>query len=568
MPCDLRSALSLFAFVTVTTACTAPPLEAFCPIPEHGTPAERLAAVCACQTSQGEQYYPARVRSKLDILFVVSNAPGMAAKQQALAESYAFLTSNLDSSDLDYHLGVISTDVGSWTAADTPFATSAGSCDSFAGDDGRLQATSCLDRPGLSPQAQAACQAVCRDRKFVPNNGLPYLSRHFGNTNAPKVLEPDHRTGKIVDRGPEYALKCMTVLGDSGCAVSSPLESARRALDGHLRANSGFRRDGVPLVVIFFTDSDDCSVQPARRSENDPRTQDCPNPDPNAPASCYRPGPYRCLARDVACNEPLNTPGPKTNCHERPDSPLEPVDTYIQFFAQLGHAPWLYFIGIWPLPDIPTTGPLVVSQDANIAGSPGLRFGTGPTTGCQSPSPDLGPGNAQLRLSRFARPFQLPNRPSWRLEARSQSICDPTQYAQPFGRLMDSIGRKIGPACLPVDPKIGPDGLPLCLIGDVPENNNLSIPDQLMPLCGPGCCQAMSASPYPYTPSLDPSIVAACLPEPSDCYCLFRNNGFCEGWWEVDASISVWRKDNGDPPPNRFTTIRCAAQCAASSSSY
>ena len=78
----------------------------------------------------------------------------------------------------------------------------------------------------------------------------------------------------------------------------------------------------------------------------------------------------------------------------------------------------------------------------------------------------------------------------------------------------------------------------------------------------------MSASPYPDTPSLDPSIVAACLPEPTDCYCLFRNNGFCEGWWEVDASISVWRKDNGDPPPNRFTTIRCAAQCAASSSSY
>lgn len=397
---------SLSVTVLFASACPAPPFAALCPIPENGSAAERQAAACACQGGAAlEQQAWNRIYQKVDFLFVVSNTAGMAAKQQALVAAYAPILAYLTASDFDYHIGVVSSDVGTWTAPDTPFATSTGACDSFAGDDGRLQTRSCRDRPGLSPEARAACAAVCPDSRFLPTDGRPYLSRERGRTNVPQALELDPKTGLLIDRGPEYALGCMLVLGDAGCAVSAPLESARRALDGHIPENDDLLRLDARANLVFLTDRDDCSVQASRRGENDPQPDDCPRPDLAAPATCYSLGAYRCLAGDLRCNEPLNAPGLKTGCQQRPDTYLEPIDSYVRFFASLPQNPQLSIFGNWPLPELGETGEILVTSDPRIPGSAGLRASPGLVSGCRAPDLSEIEGTPQRRLTRLLRSF-------------------------------------------------------------------------------------------------------------------------------------------------------------------
>lgn len=219
----------------------------------------------------------------------------------------------------------------------------------------------------------------------------------------------------MIDRGPEYALGCMLVLGDGGCAVSAPLESARRALDGHLPESDGFLRLDARAGLVFLTDRDDCSVQGSRRGENAPNPGDCPHPDLAAPATCYSLGAYRCLAGDLICNEPFNTHGRKTGCQERPDSYLEPVDSYVRFFASLPQNPRLAIFGDWPLPELGETGELLVTSDARVPGSAGLRVSPGLVSGCRAPDLPGVEGTPQRRLTRFLRSFNA------RLDARSDA---------------------------------------------------------------------------------------------------------------------------------------------------
>lgn len=546
MPCHFRCALS--ALLLFALACTAPPLEAFCPVPDQGTPAERQSALCACTHPLIEAFYPQNVRWKHDILFVVSNGPGMAAKQQALAKAYAELVTIMNAADFDYQIGVVSTDVGSWTAPGTIWSTSAGACDSFSGDDGRLQMTSCQDRPGLSPEARAACSTVCPDPSFMPS-GQALLTRHNGKTNVREALVPDPKSGQLVDRGPEYALGCMLMLGDGGCQVSSPLESMRRALDGHSPANKGFPRSGVHLMIFMLSDADDCSMQPGRRGENDPRTQDCTSPDPNAPPGCYGLGAYRCLAGDVACNEPLNTAGTKTGCHQRPDSPLEPIDGYVQFFRELSQDRFVEVFGFWPLPALGDSGLMLVTQDPRVPGSPGLRATPSAASGCRATSGPALSGMPQRRLSKFLTALEGERYTQSREPLPEYSVCDPSHYL-PVEQFSSTIHTKLGLRCLPGIPQLDAQGLPRCEVGEVPESDMNAIPDKLMPLCSAKCC---AEGPF------SANRISACMPEPEDCYCIRREEpGACTG----TAELMVWSKDNADPPPNgTFVNVRCAIEC-------
>lgn len=548
-----------FFLAAVLGSCSAPAVDAVCAVPAEGTVAQQAAAVCACQNGIAEVPIPAYRRKKIDLLLVVGNTAGMAAKQQALAESLAFLPRSLALQDYDYHIGVVSTDVGSWITADTPWTMSAGACDSFAGDDGKLQTTSCLDRGSVSAAAAGACAALCPDRKFLPTDGRAYLARENGKTNVPSSLEPDAMTGQLIDRGPEYAFKCMTILGDAGCTISAPLESARRALDGHLLQNSGFLRPDSLLAVLFLTDEDDCSLQLSRRAEGDPHTQSCVVPDPAAAATCYGLGPYRCLARDVACDQPMNTAGLKTNCHERADSALESVDTYARFFASL-HSPFrTLLLGIWTLPALGNGGQLTVEQDPKVGGSAGLVLGRGNNAGCQSAGSPLITGSAQLRLASFVASLSRELGESPSDFAESVSVCAPTAYAQAVLPLATSIGLGRVASCLPGLPRLRPDGSPLCEVGDVAIDFPAATPAVPMPLCDSGCCTAFANSASA-RPSGDPVIAAACAAEPADCYCAVVSNvaGICPG----GARLGVWRKDNAEAPPDSVTSLRCATQCA------
>ena len=88
--------------------------------------------------------------------------------------------------------------------------------------------------------------------------------------------------------------------------------------------------------MVFLTDEDDCSVQLARRAENNPMTRDCSTPDQEAGYDCFNLD-YRCLARSVMCDQAMNTAGTKTNCKERTSNYLDPVSRFVTFFK--GAAP-------------------------------------------------------------------------------------------------------------------------------------------------------------------------------------------------------------------------------------
>lgn len=368
----------------------------------------------------------------IDVLFVMDNSPSMAPKQRALARQIPLFIQKLDMLGLDYHIGVVSTDIGTNVDATHPWGGNVGTCDTFLGDDGVMQAAACTSRGGLTAEARNACAELCPDDRFVPNNGQPFISKVSGVTNVPVNMVLDPMTGKMVDRGPINAFQCMALLGDSGCGVESPLEAVRRALDGHRADNKGFLRSGSLLAVIFLTDEDDCSVQFGRRTENNPVTMDCPSPDQNAPAGCFNLD-YRCLARSVTCDQPMNTAGVKTNCKERPANYLEATSTYTKFLHTLRPDSRLVIGGIWTLPAIDKGGKLVVARGGGTA-SPFLNRAGAADASCAYAS-DMGIyGQAQLRLSTFAAGFA---------DAQQYSICDIDNFARSVDLIAKTISDKV-----------------------------------------------------------------------------------------------------------------------------
>lgn len=552
--------VGLLGVLLMAGACTSSEVGALCPLPANASAAQKLAAICGCQSSLLKVVADFYRRPQLDLLLVVGNTRSMVKKQQEFAAILPELFSRLDEQHIDYHIGVVSTDVGSWTAADAPWTMSAGACDSFAGDDGRLQASSCLNRSANSAAAGSACAAVCPDRKFLPNDGRPFLARDDGKVNVPVALMTDPKTGQVVDNGPVLALQCLAMLGDGGCRISSPLESARRALDGHLAANRGFRRPDATLYVLFLTDGDDCSVSLARRGDNDPHTQSCASPDADAGASCYSLGAYRCLARDVVCAQPLNVAGAKTGCRERADSYLTPVADYIRFFTSLGPAYRMGVGGIWTLPALTPAAELRVAQNPNVAGSAGLDFAADDPAGCAATGDPTYTGQPQLRLAQLFAALN-PESNRWGEPLQPVNVCAPADYVSALEPFAVRIIREFGPSCLPDLPATLPDGSPACMVGDVPLESPDAAPETLLPVCGATCCTAFSQSYRP--PQLDPLLQSACAAEPADCYCAVPTElSRCRF---SGATFGVWRKDNRDAPPGTALSIQCARQCPAPS---
>lgn len=378
---------------------------------------------------------PRPASRNIDILFLIDNSASMAPKQAMLVRDISKFLQRLDEAGADYHIGFVTSDIGSWAGPGSFWGTPVNGCNSFEGDDGLLQAAACKSRsPKVTPDAQNVCAMLCRDTRFVPTDGKPYLSKVGGVTNVPAAWDIDMVTGKRIDRGIERAFACMGLVGDGGCGTEGQLEAVKRSLDGHRPENAGFLRPGSTLAVIFLTDEDDCSIKMSERLQNDPVTMDCATPDFDAPTSCFNTD-YRCTARSIKCDQPMNVAGVKTNCKARA-SFLESEATYVWFLKRLRPPGRLFVGGIWSL------GPLD-GGDAMSAGLTVYHSALGKTSPLLNRKPSFCAtseygtvsSNPQLRLSKFSRAFSA---------HEEADLCRPDDYAASLDGMAQRIVRMAG----------------------------------------------------------------------------------------------------------------------------
>jgi len=135
----------------------------------------------------------------------------------------------------------------------------------------------------------------------------------------------------------------MVTLGENGCRFPQPLAAAAAALGRDAPPeNAGFLRDTAHLAIVFATDTDDCSV-PADSLLFDP-SQD------SAQAPLGPLNTFRCAAMGVACNGqplPRAPSGPLTNCVPSdlaeqivdPSHAMVPTTMYRQAFGTIKRDP-------------------------------------------------------------------------------------------------------------------------------------------------------------------------------------------------------------------------------------
>jgi hypothetical protein len=527
-------------------ACTAPQVGSPCPIPEKADAKTRQEAVQKCFGLIAGNSNDFRVKKDVDILFMIDNSPSMSPKQAALAKNIPKFIEKIESFGVNYHVGIITSDVGT-TVSDgaTWGAGSESSCDSFSGDDGRLQDLTCDKRNTVSPQASQACTSLCPDNRFKPTDGSKYISKVDGKTNVPPALRLDPMTGRMVDDGPVNAFKCMALVGDSGCGVEGQMEAVRRALKNS--ANGDFLRNGSTLAVIYITDEDDCSVQPSRRSELNPGYRNCTPGQPDS-YDCYKVD-YRCMARSIQCTEGMTTPGGKTNCKERSDSFLEPVKTFYNDLLAVRSADKLLVSGIWTQPniDVAKGGSVTIiggPQTSDLRREPACRNAVDSTV----------VGQPQYRMSQLATMFGKDK--DGNDNAPQLNVCNTDDYPSALDTILKALEKKLVP-CLPITLKtVG--GLPICLVGDVDSNTPDAVPEKYFPLCSTSCCDAWASTK---TPSLaDAGIQSACAGETTDaCYCAIKSKDptVCTEGVNGGVVTGVWRKNNANPPVGKVVNFRC-----------
>ena len=550
-------ALTGLGVTVAMSACVAPQVGNPCPIPDNATDAQRTSALLQCNPGIGTLPVPFSLRKDVDILFLIDNSPSMRPKQQALATNIPKFIQAIDSFGANYHVGIATSDIGIdvaegqlWTNSGTTDITS---CNTFAGPEkSQLRARPCTQNSFNDQAGRDACTALCPDARFVPTDGQNFISNIDGVTNVPVNMKTDPMTGKLVDQGPINAFQCMALVGDTGCGVEGQLEASIRALDGR---NANFLRSNSILAVIYITDEDDCSVRAAQRTQLNPQTRAC---DPAQPDNydCYNLD-YRCLARSIQCNESLLTSGPKTGCTERPDSFLEPLSKYYNFFNKLRpQASKLLISGIWTQPSLSNGGVLQIAQTTTVnPNSTTLNRATGTMASCSYSKDSTIFGQAQYRLSKFASQFGTDPQ-SGQPNALEVSICDIDNYPTALDKIAEALRKRISASCLPVVPKTS-NGKPVCLVGDVDVNTPNASPDNGFPVCSTSCCNAFATSANP-TPA-DAAVQSACAGETTDaCYCAVKSTvGQCQGQGETGIVAGIWRKNGASAPPGKQANFLC-----------
>lgn len=563
--------------VAASSACTAPDFASPCPVPPGATAEQIQAAKQTCYSATQPTLVDPRLHKDVDILFVIDNSPSMTPKQRVLATAIPQFISAIDATGANYQVGIVTTDLGFNVPDGTPTGvrfqetirlsgTAIAACDTAAGDDGVLQNKTCKDRKDLQGEAATACQTLCPDSQYVPQGGVRYISKVDGITNVPVKMVNGQ------DVGPQLAFQCLSLIGDTGCAIEQPLEAAKRALDNHRTDNKGFNRQTSVLAVIFITDEDDCSVQLAKRSLLNPATvsgvdASCGVASQQVNGQCYNVD-YRCQALDLECEQPMNSSGAKKNCRERSNSFLNSIDQYANFFAGLPN-PNLVIAGIWTptlldnlAADATKSGRLFVDY---LGGTRSSDLNRGRTTNaaCYNPDPNLTSdsngffGQAQLRLSSFIRRFRATN-------ISENSICDAQNYPSALSVIANNIIKQFPADCLSRPPRTA-SGRPECAVGYVDASNPNNTPEVTLPVCSAKCCDYFATDSAPNEANnaeLQPNPhlaaeIAACSADP-DCYCAVPSKVNCGG----GVVAGLWRKDNAAPPTGKIVNFQCAVAVA------
>jgi len=200
----------------------------------------------------------------VDVLFVVDDAPGMAALAQTVRAALATFADALKDLPAGYpnlHVAVVSADLGAG-AQDVPACNEGG------------------DRGVFWSVPRGPCAST----------GLPAGQGYFSVADGKADYAPE--------LGLADALACVWPRVDAGCPFPHPFAAALRALgaDGAPAPpeNAGFLRPGAFLAVVLVTNQDDCSA-PADTQIFDPASMYAA--DALGPLTSFR-----CARFGVTCN--------------------------------------------------------------------------------------------------------------------------------------------------------------------------------------------------------------------------------------------------------------------------
>lgn len=220
------------------------------------TGSESSSGESSSESSSGTDTETMASGGAVDVLFVVDNTSSMGLEQAKLVEAIAGFVEALDEANVDWRIGVTTTDDGNpWCGSTSPEA-------------GKLRSTSCRSRLGEFVFAGAdpidATDESCLDICGYDSISIEATATDLDPTPLPRPWIQNiggvHNVGDGVS--PTEALACLLPQGIDGCGFEQPLDSMRKTL---LRAVSseeseyGFLRDDALTAIVFVTDEADCT---------------------------------------------------------------------------------------------------------------------------------------------------------------------------------------------------------------------------------------------------------------------------------------------------------------------
>lgn len=411
---------------------------------------------------------PATPLVAVDVLLVVDDSSGMAAKQAKLADALPALVERLAARPgglPDLHLGVVTTDLGT-----------AGSA-------------SATPAPAFGTIGNGGCAGTGR-AGALQTFGVAVTGAFVSDVAAGDGSRVRNYTGDLAT----VAGSIVRGAGEGGCGFEQPLGAMRAAL-GPLAANAGFLRADAALAVLVLSDEDDCSV--ASTAFFDPATT------PLGPL-----GSFRCTRLGVTCAVGGPTPqamdvvGTKTGCGPQLGLPyLDPVAPLRSFLVGVkgGDARRIAVGALVGAPD-----PFEVVERTPTGGTPApaLLPSCGVVGGTASALP-------AVRIDALLREFPL--------RSHRGSVCADTLDAD-LTRFADAAVLALGAPCLtelPLDlaPELGLQ--PDCVVDDITAGGTSTVP-----ACGPvaatPCWRIVAdATACPRAPGLALEVMRAAPLEPA-----------------------------------------------------
>ena len=259
-----------------------------------GCPDRSVSLVIPQQGRVEYKDIPVDLNRNIDILFLIDNSSSMLDKQTNLKANFPNFINVLNTIPgglPDIHLGVATSDLGTYGADDKAFAPAFAGC------------------------------AKPMNGNLVTNAAVtgPFIS----DTANPDGTRQTNYTGTLSD-----AFTAIASVGDQGCGFEQHLEAVKRALDNN-PANPAFLRSDAYLAVVIVGDEDDCSIAQSKLLTSDTSQL----------------GPlqsFRCTRFGVVCDNGGSTPdqmnqvGPKSACHSNESKQyLTDVQRYIDFLKGL-----------------------------------------------------------------------------------------------------------------------------------------------------------------------------------------------------------------------------------------